>query len=130
MCRNQHDPHKYEEFVKTTITNLSAFWIFLFVCLFVWFVCSVVCCLFVCLFFLFLCPLLFFFCSVLLSVLCLFLYFVYFVSYWLFRLFVCFILSFFAFFLYMCLVSAETDLIMFLLYQLNSSYVHETWNWC
>ena len=34
---------------------------------------------------------------------------------------------FFAFF-YMFLVFTEIDLIMFLLYQLISSYVHETWN--
>ena len=74
MCRNQHDPHKYEEFVKTTITNLSAFWIFLFVCLFDLSVLSFVVYLFVCSFFF--CVHSFFFCSVPLSVLCLFLYFV------------------------------------------------------
>ena len=98
MCRNQHDRHKYEEFVKTAITNLSAFW-YLFVCLFVCLICLFCRLLFICLFVLsFFCVHSFFFCSVPLSVLCLFLYFVYFVSYWLFRLFVCFILSFFAFF--------------------------------
>ena len=115
-------PTQIEEFVETTITDLSAFWIFLFVCLFVWFVCSVICCLFVCMFchLLFICSfvlffvvllfvclsvlcVLLFFCSVPLSV-CVFFFilfvFVYFVSYWLFCLFVCFILSFFCFFLY------------------------------
>ena len=93
----------------------------LFVCLFdlnvlsfvvYLFACSVICCLFVCLFSFFvallficlsvLCVLLFF-CSVPLSV-CVFFFilfvFVYFVSYWLFCLFVCFIVSFFCFFLY------------------------------
>lgn len=95
-------PTQIEEFVETTITDLSAFWIFLFVCLFdlsvlsfvvYLFVCSVICCLFLRLFSFFvvllfvclsvLCVLLFF-CSVPLSV-CVFFFilfvFVYFVSY-------------------------------------------------
>ena len=81
MCRNQHDRHKYEEFVKTAITNLSAFW-YLFVFLFVCLICLFCRLLFICLFVLsFFCVHSFFFCSVPLSVLCLFLYFVYFVSY-------------------------------------------------
>ena len=71
-----------------------------------------------------------FFCSVPLSV-CLFLYFVcFFFILFLIDCFVCLYVSFclfFAFF-YMCLVFTEIDLIMFLLYQLISSYVHETWN--
>ena len=71
-----------------------------------------------------------FFCSVPLSV-CLFLYFVCFFlfCFLLIVLFVCMFhfVFFFAFF-YMCLVFTEIDLIMFLLYQLISSYVHETWN--
>ena len=143
-------PTQIEEFVETTITDLSAFWIFLFVCLFdlsvlsfvvYLFVCSVICCLFVRLFsffvvLLFVC--LSVLCVLLFSVLCLCL----FVSFSLFCLFlfilflidcfVCLYVSFclfFAFF-YMCLVFTEIDLIMFLLYQLISSYVHETWNWC
>lgn len=112
-------PTQIEEFVETTITDLSVFWIFLFVCLFVWFVCSVICCLFVCMFchLLFICSLFLLFCylfvclfcvysffSVLCLSVCVFFFilfvFVYFVFYWLFCLFVCFILSFFCFFLY------------------------------
>lgn len=95
-------PTQIEEFVETTITDLSAFWIFLFVCLFdlsvlsfvvYLFVCSVICCLFVRLFsflvvLLFVCLsvlcVLLFFCTVPLSV-CVFFFilfvFVYFVSY-------------------------------------------------
>ena len=111
--------------------NKSVCLLDLFVCLFDLSVVSFAVYLFVCLFCLFLCVLLF-------SVLCLCL----FVSFSLFCLFlfilflidcfVCFYVSFclfFAFF-YMCLVFTEIDLIMFLLYQLISSYVHETWNWC
>lgn len=52
-------PTQIEEFVETTITDLSAFWILLFV----WFVCSVICCLFVCMFchLLFICSFVLFF---------------------------------------------------------------------
>ena len=140
-------PTQIEEFVETTITDLSAFWIFLFVCLFdlsvlsfvvYLFVCSVICCLFVRLFSFFvvllfvclsvLCVLLFF-CPVPLSVsfslFCLFLFILFLID-----CFVCLYVSFWFFFafFYMCLVFTEIDLIMFLLYQLISSYVHETWN--
>ena len=102
------------------------------------FVCSVICCLFVRLFSFFV--VLLFVC---LSVLCVLLFFCsvpLFVSFSLFCLFlfilflidcsVCLYVSFclfFAFF-YVCPVFTKIDLIMFLLYQLISSYVHETWN--
>ena len=122
-------PTQIEEFVETTITDLSAFWIFLFVCLFdlsvlsfvvYLFVCSVICCLFVRLFsffvvLLFVC--LSVLCVLLFSVLCLCL----FVSFSLFCLFL------FILFLIDCFVCLYVSFCLFFLFFIYVLSVCRNW---
>lgn len=111
-------PTQIEEFVETTITDLSAFWIFLFVCLFDLSVLSFVVYLFVCSLFLLFCYL--FVCLFCVysffSVLCLCL----FVSFSLFCLFL------FILFLIDCFVCLYVSFCLFLLFLYVPS-VHRNW---